>query len=154
MTTKRWRLLVIVLCMTVTTIAISLLCFWQYRLKPWFVYEKARYGNMAFIAAGVSEFVIETRRMPKDLKEIIESGHLPEDSPIYECPLLHDSLKDRAIPYPACEYDVRFEPNEVVIALPRAAVDQKRLNATPRYLIECRVDSRGQMVLPVDRDCT
>ncbi len=132
----------------VLAIGIWATSFWYFRLKPWFILEKARYGNMMDIVFGVSEYVSDRREMPTDLEGVVREGFLPEHSPIYRCPLLHNSLGDESIPYTACEYEILFEPNEVIVRLPRAVIEEFALSTVPAYRVECGIDRSGHIVWP------
>ncbi|MEN6338336.1 MAG: hypothetical protein ABFE01_29120 [Phycisphaerales bacterium] len=148
MAKKRALLLTIALGTPICALVIGVLGYWQFRLKPWFVFEKTRYGNMGEIAAAIGDFTTDQKRIPENLGEVVRQGYLPERSPIYECPLLHGSLRDRAIGYLDCEFDVRFEPNEAIVSLPRAAIDRCHLEKAPAHVIECRIDKSGNFVSP------
>ena len=148
MAKSRRHLLLIIAGSGVLAIGIGATSFWYFRLRPWFILEKARYGNMMDIVFGVSEYVTDRREMPTDLEDVVREGFLPEHSAIYRCPLLHNSLGDESIPYTACEYEIRFGPDEVIVRLPRAAIDEFALSTVPVHLVECRVNSSGHIVLP------
>jgi hypothetical protein len=147
-TRKKTWLLAIVVGTPVCALVIGVFCYWQFRLKPWFLFEKTRYGNMGEIAAAIGNFTMDQKRIPMNLEEVVRQGYLPEQSPIYQCPLLHGSLRNRAIGYLDCEFDVRFEPNEAIVSLPRAAIDRCHLEKAPARLIECRIDKSGHFVSP------
>ena len=148
MTKKKWQLTAIASAVCIVALGIGAFCYWQFRLKPWFVFEKTRYGNMCQIAAGIGNFATDNKRIPISLAEVVQNGYLPEQSPIYRCPLLHNSLRDKPIPYVECEFDIRLEPNEAVVSLPRSVFDRFDFNATPAYIVEWRVDKTGNFVSP------
>ncbi len=139
----RWFTIVLVLGTAI--IGIGILNFWQFRLKRWAVFEKTRYGNMRSIAAAVGEFARDRQRIPADLREMVQGGYLPDRSSLYRCPLLHNSLRDQAISYLECEFNIRFEPNQAVVSLTRSAIDLGRLSNAPARLLEWRVDKSGNM---------
>lgn len=144
MTKRRWQLVLILLALTVAAVGVGGMCFWQFRSKPWLVFEKTRYGHMRQIAAGASGFITDENRLPTGLSEIVEAGYLPEVSPVYECPLLHNSLRDNAIAYSHCEFDIGIEPNEFIVALPQSVIDRYDWGAQSEDLVKCRVDRSGR----------
>jgi hypothetical protein len=103
---------------------------------------------MLHIAAGISEFTTHRKQLPTKLAEAVQDGYLSERPPIYQCPLLHNSLKDEPVLYTECEFEIRFEPNEVVISLPRSIIDRFGLSAASAHLVECHLDKAGHMISP------
>ena len=140
--TKRLKLLAGVSILLVTT-GVGAFLVWEWRLEPWLLFEKSRYGNMRHLCAGIADFVSHSGRLPKGLKEVVEAGYLPASSAVYECPMVHGSLRGNTIPYTKCEFDIRFEPNEVVISLLPDLIRLHGLQNGPSYLVGCRIDKSG-----------
>ena len=146
MTKKKWRLVAMVPVACVIALGVGAFCYWQFRLKPWFVFEKTRFNNMGHIADDISNFATDRARIPASLAEVVQNGYLPERSPIYQCPLLHNSLKDVPILYTECEFDIRLEPNEAVVSLPRSVFDRFDFSTAPAHIVEWRVDKTGHFI--------
>jgi len=136
------------LVMTLAISGATAFWFWQFRLRPAFIFSQTRYGHMRFLAAGISEFRRENGRLPKSLAEVVQGAYLPEVSPWYSCSIIHRSLRERPISYTECEFDMRFEPDQVIISLPRSVIFRLGLDAKPACLAECGVDSSGHHVHP------
>jgi len=147
-TKKKWQLTAIASAVCIVALGIGAFCYWQFRFKPWFIFEKTVYGNRRHLLGAISDFTMHKGRLPVDLREIVQEGYLPERSPVYQCPSLHNSLRDVPIPYTECEYDIQFEPNRVIVSLPRTVIDRYGLGKEQAHLIKSGVDDKGHVFDP------
>jgi hypothetical protein len=126
---------------------ISFGIFWHNHLKPYVLYQKTRDFNMHGIGEGIALFNGKNNRLPKDIDEVVQAGFLPEKSELYYCPVKHNSLFSKELPYWKCEFEISFDPNIVVIHIPREVFDHtfyKRASENSRkweILVDCKAYS-------------
>ncbi len=77
---------------------------------------------MRLIGTGIVLFNGKYNRLPTNLDEVVWAGFLPEKSKLYYCPVKHNSFS-KELPYCECEFDISFEPNNVVIHIPEEVFD-------------------------------
>jgi hypothetical protein len=74
---------------------------------------------MRSIGNGIALFNGKYNRLPKSLGEVVSAGFLPEKSELYYCPVKHGAFSSKELSYNECEFTIMFEPNTVVISIPK-----------------------------------
>lgn len=80
-----------------------------------FLLEQKTQNHMLKISDGISRYDIQYHRLPSSLKELVDSGFLPEKSQIYKSPLVGKSLLTREVYYTESEFEFTFDTSMVAI---------------------------------------
>ena len=100
---------------------------------------------MPRICNGIVRFENDTGRLPHSLEEVVKEGYLPNESKIYNCPLLNNSMFLKSIKYDRCEYELIFKPNEVRIAIPEKVFENPKFERYDSSVIMYLKIKRGTM---------
>ncbi len=109
-----------------TVLIIALWIFWEIAVEPAFLFNKTRWNHMMRVDMGFAGFNTVNNRLPVSLQEAVEKGFLPEKSKMYFCPMKHDTVFSKKLHYTDCEYEFVFEPNQVIIKIPREIWEAKK----------------------------
>lgn len=118
-------ILPVIILTIVLSLAVPSYLLWNHLLKPSILWDKTYYSNMKRIEGGIACYNGKYGRLPKSLDEVVSSGFLPEESDIYFCPVMHNSLFSKNISYCECEFEITFDPNIIVIRLPEKVLENK-----------------------------
>jgi len=103
---------------------------------------------MIGISFGIKGFNTINNRLPKNLKEVVDGGFLPEKSRLYFCPMKHHTPFSKSLPYTECEYEYEFEPNQVVIKIPDEVCEHRRFKWITDYEKELIVYKDNYLFYP------
>ena len=120
---KKSRLKKIILTTLIATV-ILLCLFLYYLLKPSILWDDTFWGNRTVFASAISQYKDKFGRLPTSLEEMINADFLPEKSNVYSCPILHGTRGGKVLPYTECEYTITFDPNKIVIYVPKEVFDK------------------------------
>jgi len=108
--------------------------FWSYILKPSRLWHETYWNHRLALGSAISQYQSEFGRLPKSLEDMVSTGILPQRSNIFSCPILHGTSGGKVISYTECEYTIIFDPNKIVISIPKEVfnkrgykVDEKRV---------------------------
>ncbi|MBN1545812.1 MAG: hypothetical protein JW902_04050 [Syntrophaceae bacterium] len=118
---KKIKLIVTIIC-----IAAFSYIFWNYEYKPSMLWHETYWSNISQISSGISHYRHKFGRLPTSLKEVVSAGFLPEKSYIYSCPMKHGTHSGKVLPYTECEYTFTFDPDKIVIYIPKELFDDWR----------------------------
>ena len=118
-------ILPLVILTVVLGLAVPSYLLWSHNLKPAILWDKTYYYHMSQIRGGIACYNGEYNRLPKNLDEVVSSGVLPEESDIYYCLVMHNSLFSKNISYRECEFEITFDPNIIVISLPEKVLENE-----------------------------
>jgi hypothetical protein len=113
----------IILTIAIGIIVLSYL-FWNYFLKPSILWHEASWVRKFEFLSAVLSYEDKFGRLPTSLEEMVSAGCLPEKSNIYSCPILHGTRFGKVLPYTECEYTITFDPNKIVIYIPKEVFDK------------------------------
>lgn len=100
-------------------ISVVLLCvFTELVIKPIWLPYSTYWCHMYLISSDFTSFNTAKDRLPRSLEETVEEGYAPKKSKKYYCPMKHNTLFSRSIPYTKCEFEFIFEPNQITIKIP------------------------------------
>ena len=129
---SRWTVIIMV-----SAIVICSWILWHFAVRPQILISKTRYAHIHHIYWAVAQFNGARHRLPKSLAEVVEAGYLPEHVTIYYSPLQHDTLFEGILPYSACEFDMSFSPDQVLISVPENGYGKyKRFVKSPSYMTD------------------
>jgi hypothetical protein len=118
-------ILPIVILTIVLSLAVPSYLLWNHHLKPAILWDKTYYYHMSQIRGGIACYNGKYNRLPESLDEVVSSGFLPEESDIYFCLVMHNSLFSKNISYRECEFEITFDPNIIVIHLPEKVLEKE-----------------------------
>jgi hypothetical protein len=118
-------ILPVIILTTVLGLAVPSYSLWNHRLKPGIFWDKTYYYHMKQIEGGIACYNGKYNRLPKSLDEVVSSEFLPEESDIYFCMVMHNSLFSKNISYCECEFEITFDPNIVVIRIPEKVLENE-----------------------------
>ncbi|MDD5064645.1 MAG: hypothetical protein PHQ35_07820 [Phycisphaerae bacterium] len=98
--------------------------FWNCLLKPSILWDETFWNNRGAFFQAIGKYNYQFGRLPNSLEEMVKAGFLPEKSNIYSCPILHGTRSGKVLPYTECEYSITFDPNKIVIYVPKEVFDK------------------------------
>jgi hypothetical protein len=119
-------------------LAASLSWYWYFYVEPSLIYMATRDKHMFAIEEGVIAFNTLRNRLPTNVEEMILAQVLPKVGKIYYCPLAHESLFPKSLPYQNAEYEFRFSSEDVTIMIPESIYAQKRMTTRFSWLLPAR----------------
>jgi hypothetical protein len=130
---KKIRLKIIILTIVIGIVVLSYI-FWNNHLKPSMLWDQTFWGNRMQFASAISSYEGKFGKLPTSLEEMVSTGFLPEKSNVYSCPVLHGTRSGKVLPYTECEYTITFDPNKIVIYVPKEIFDDQHY----KYVDESR----------------
>ena len=111
--------------------AVAGAAYWHMRLAPYYWVSHARHKSMQQLSEGVAVFNTKHDRLPVSLDELVSDGSLPAEGTLYYSAMKHRSLFTRPLPYRACEFEISFQKDMVVVRIPEAVFADKRYDFVP-----------------------
>lgn len=120
----------------VTALAVLSLSFgaWYYIIKPTVIVSLTTKSHLFRLSEAVVGFNTQSNRLPATVNELVGARLLPEVGSVYFCPLIHDSLRSRALHFTNTEFEFRFTQSNVVICVPELVCIAKRKDVRYTWL--------------------